>query len=79
MADDEGEKKPEVNQISLKVVTQDGNEIFFKCKMTTPLEKLMKVRRARGVATSCAHDAAPWPPLTPWHRLETGRGQGSSV
>ena len=27
--------------INLKVATQDGNEIFFKCKMTTPLSKLM--------------------------------------
>ena len=27
--------------INLKVVTQDGNEIFFKCKPTTPLGKLM--------------------------------------
>ena len=27
--------------LSLKVVTQDGNEIFFKCKMTTALGKLM--------------------------------------
>lgn len=44
MADAESEeKKPsDVNQINLKVVTQDGNEIFFKCKMTTPLDKLMK-------------------------------------
>lgn len=24
------EKKPDTNQINLKVVTQDGNEIFFK-------------------------------------------------
>lgn len=23
-------------------MTQDGNEIFFKCKMTTPLQKLMQ-------------------------------------
>ena len=45
------EKKPETNQINLKVVTQDGNEIFFKCKMTTPLEKLMKAFCSRnGVA-----------------------------
>ncbi|KAJ1634706.1 ubiquitin-related protein [Pavlovales sp. CCMP2436] len=27
--------------INLKVATQDGNEIFFKCKLTTPLSKLM--------------------------------------
>jgi len=40
MADEE-EKKPETNQLNLKVVTQDGNEIFFKCKTTTPLQKLM--------------------------------------
>jgi len=43
MADDESkeEKKPDAEAINLKVVTQDGNEIYFKCKMTTPLQKLM--------------------------------------
>ena len=40
MADEE--KKEGGEHINLKVVTQDGNEIFFKCKMTTPLDKLMK-------------------------------------
>ena len=35
------EEKPQVDHLNLKVVTQDGNEIFFKCKMTTPLGKLM--------------------------------------
>lgn len=40
MADEE--KKPDTTDaINLKVVTQDGNEIYFKCKMTTPLNKLM--------------------------------------
>ena len=39
MADEE--KKPDAEAINLKVVTQDGNEIYFKCKMTTPLQKLM--------------------------------------
>mmetsp|Transcript_7211 Transcript_7211/g.14747 ORF Transcript_7211/g.14747 Transcript_7211/m.14747 type:complete len:96 (-) Transcript_7211:275-562(-) len=34
------EKKPE--SLNLKVVTQDGAEVFFKCKPTTPFEKLMK-------------------------------------
>ena len=29
------------DQINLKVVTQDDNEIYFKCKQTTPLQKLM--------------------------------------
>lgn len=29
-------------QISLKVVSQDGNEIFFKIKRSTPLHKLMR-------------------------------------
>ncbi len=37
----EEEKKPG-ETINLKVMTQDGNEIFFKCKLTTPLNKLMK-------------------------------------
>ena len=40
MADDE-EKKPAAEQLNLRVMTQDGNEIFFKIKMTTPLQKLM--------------------------------------
>ena len=55
MADaSEEEKKPDTsNQINLKVVTQDGNEIFFKCRLTTPLEKLMKAFCQRnGVAQS---------------------------
>ena len=30
-----------VPDILLKVVTQDGNVIYFKCKMTTPIQKLM--------------------------------------
>jgi len=45
MADAEEEKKPDpsaAGQLNLKVVTQDGNEIFFKCKQTTPLQKLMQ-------------------------------------
>ena len=25
------EEKPQVDHLNLKVVTQDGNEIFFKC------------------------------------------------
>ena len=41
MADADEEKKPDTEAINLKVVTQDGNEIYFKCKMTTPLSKLM--------------------------------------
>ena len=42
-ADDATEKKSSdaVESINLKVVTQDGGETFFKCKMTTPLQKLM--------------------------------------
>jgi len=35
------EKKEGGEHINLKVVTQDGNEIYFKCKQTTPLKKLM--------------------------------------
>ena len=41
MADEQSsEQKPDVDKINLKVVTQDGNEIFFTCKMTTPLQKV---------------------------------------
>ena len=39
MADEE--KKEGGEHINLKVVMQDGNEIYFKCKETTPLQKLM--------------------------------------
>ena len=35
------EEKPQVDHLNLKVVTQDGNEIFFKCKAQTALNKLM--------------------------------------
>ena len=35
------EKKEGGEHINLKVVTQDGNEIYFKCKQTTLLKKLM--------------------------------------
>ena len=31
-----------LSRINLKVVTQDGDEVFFTCKMSTPLEMLMK-------------------------------------
>jgi small ubiquitin-related modifier len=43
MADADTKPKDEASAetINLKVATQDGNEIFFKCKMTTPLSKLM--------------------------------------
>jgi hypothetical protein len=30
-----------INQLTLKVVTQDSHENFFKCKTTTPLRKIM--------------------------------------
>mmetsp|Transcript_6219 Transcript_6219/g.38630 ORF Transcript_6219/g.38630 Transcript_6219/m.38630 type:complete len:159 (+) Transcript_6219:717-1193(+) len=37
------EEKPETTEhINLKVKSQDGNEIFFKIKRTTPLKKLMQ-------------------------------------
>mmetsp|Transcript_26318 Transcript_26318/g.61406 ORF Transcript_26318/g.61406 Transcript_26318/m.61406 type:complete len:94 (+) Transcript_26318:84-365(+) len=52
----EGEEKKEGGSdgaINLKVVTQDGNEIFFKCKQTTQLQKLMNAFCNRqGVAMS---------------------------
>ena len=35
------EKKEGLEHLNIKVVTQDGNEIHFKCKQTTPLQKLM--------------------------------------
>ena len=30
------EEKPQVDHLNLKVVTQDGNEIFFKCAAVPP-------------------------------------------
>ena len=44
MADADEEKKPETQQLNLKVVTQDGNEIFFKCKVP-PAPLLMTAHR----------------------------------
>jgi hypothetical protein len=42
---DAGEEKPEVKEggehINVKVKAQDGNEIFFKIKKSTPFRKLM--------------------------------------
>ena len=47
------EKKEGGEHINLKVVTQDGNEIYFKCKQTTPLQKLMHAFCNRqGVSTN---------------------------
>ena len=47
------EKKEGGEHIYLKVVTQDGNEIYFKCKQTTPLQKLMHAFCNRqGVSTN---------------------------
>ena len=47
------EKKEGGEHINLKVVTQDGNEIYFKCKQTTPLQKLMQAFCNRqGVSTN---------------------------
>ena len=35
------EEKPQVDHLNLKVVTQDGNEIFFKMKKKAKIGKLM--------------------------------------
>ena len=41
------------DHVNLKVVTQDGNEIYFKCKQATPLQKLMHAFCNRqGVSTN---------------------------
>ena len=48
MADEPSEeKKPETEQLQLKVVTQDGNEIFFKV-------------RAGAASGSCAAKPSPF-------------------
>ena len=50
---DEEKKEGGGEHINLKVVTQDGNEIYFKCKQTTPLQKLMHAFCNRqGVSTN---------------------------
>ncbi|KOO33272.1 ubiquitin-like protein smt3 [Chrysochromulina tobinii] len=44
MADEESKQGEEAkpNTMQLKVVSQDGTEVFFKCKPDTKLEKLMR-------------------------------------
>ncbi len=45
MSDEQQDQKADVKEggshINLKVVTQDGNEIFFKMKKTTPMSRLI--------------------------------------
>jgi len=36
------ETKPSTEHINLKVLDQEGNEVFFKIKKQTPLRKLME-------------------------------------
>merc|ERR1712039_908726 len=33
--------KPSTDHINLRVVAQDGNEVYFKIRKTTPMKKLM--------------------------------------
>mmetsp|Transcript_20581 Transcript_20581/g.45044 ORF Transcript_20581/g.45044 Transcript_20581/m.45044 type:complete len:92 (-) Transcript_20581:252-527(-) len=50
---DAKEEKPSTDgqHINLKVKAQDGNEVFFKVKKTTPLRKLMEAYcKRQGVA-----------------------------
>jgi small ubiquitin-related modifier len=42
---DKAEEKPK--QLSLKVVSQDGNEVYFKIKGTTPMRKLIETYCSR--------------------------------
>ena len=44
------EEKPQVDHLNLKVVTQDGNEIFFKCAAVPPPPAALPDLRA----TRCA-------------------------
>lgn len=39
---DGGDVKPAVQHLNLKVKAQDGTEVFFKVKKTTPFRKLME-------------------------------------
>merc|ERR1739845_94294 len=57
----EGEEKPaeqntsqtqSADHISLKVVDQEGNEVYFKIKRSTPLRKLMDAYCQRQAKTS---------------------------
>jgi small ubiquitin-related modifier len=46
-------QQAESDSMNFRVVTQDGNEIFFKCKSRTPLKKLMiAFCNRKGVAVS---------------------------
>jgi hypothetical protein len=79
MADEE-EKKPETEAINLKVVTQDGNEIFFKCKMTTPLNKLMNAFCTRqGIAMNSVRFLFDGQRLTPNTTPKEVRSSGCAL
>eukprot|EP01120_Amphizonella_sp_Union-15-10_P015706 TRINITY_DN8124_c0_g2_i1.p1 TRINITY_DN8124_c0_g2~~TRINITY_DN8124_c0_g2_i1.p1 ORF type:complete len:103 (-),score=28.06 TRINITY_DN8124_c0_g2_i1:108-386(-) len=41
-ADEAGAAQPKQEHINLKVVAQDGTEVLFKIKNSTPLRKLME-------------------------------------
>eukprot|EP00235_Prasinoderma_singulare_P005696 CAMPEP_0119164128 /NCGR_PEP_ID=MMETSP1315-20130426/4057_1 /TAXON_ID=676789 /ORGANISM="Prasinoderma singularis, Strain RCC927" /LENGTH=93 /DNA_ID=CAMNT_0007157245 /DNA_START=73 /DNA_END=354 /DNA_ORIENTATION=+ len=47
MADAAKDEKPAVQQISLKVKGQDGQEVFFKIKKTAKLVKMMRAYAER--------------------------------
>lgn len=49
---DKGEEKPK--HISVKVVSQDGNEVYFKTKKTTPMRKLMEAYCSRQAVSMSA-------------------------
>ena len=57
------EEKPQVDHLNLKVVTQDGNEIFYKCAAVPPPPAALPDLRASRCATAeifAAHShAAP--------------------
>eukprot|EP00327_Prymnesium_parvum_P001395 CAMPEP_0182829760 /NCGR_PEP_ID=MMETSP0006_2-20121128/18210_1 /TAXON_ID=97485 /ORGANISM="Prymnesium parvum, Strain Texoma1" /LENGTH=133 /DNA_ID=CAMNT_0024957275 /DNA_START=520 /DNA_END=922 /DNA_ORIENTATION=- len=58
MADEDDKKDVKNdNSISLKVVTQEQNEIYFKCKKTTALSKLMNAFCQRQGVSLQAFDA----------------------
>eukprot|EP00494_Astrolonche_serrata_P027054 UN27317 len=43
----ESEQQPENQHLNLKVKSQDGNEVYFKVKKTTQLNKLMSAYCSR--------------------------------
>ena len=49
------EEKPQVDHLNLKVVTQDGNEIFFKCAAVPPPPAALPDLRSHACRSASKH------------------------